>query len=427
MKRRRLVHTLGVAVILGALTACAQTGVAGTPGSTANTPAGVTTITYWHTYSADSKEVSTLETEVIPAFEKANPGIKVKDVAVPYNDMHQKLVTGVAGGELPDLVRADIIWVPELANLGVLEPLDTAMSDFGTFKDAVYPGPLATNAWKGHYFGLPLDTNTLVQLYNPKLLKSVGASAPASMDDLKALAAKLVKNGKYAYADNDLKGWNTLPFIWSFGGDITDPTVTKASGYVNSEATVNAITFLYQLYKEGAIPKFVTQSGATQTNDGFAKGQYATILGGPWMYPLLAGSNPDFAFSATKVPAGSAGSISVVGGENLVLTSSSTHKDAAMTFMRYLMSEDAQTTFAKVGQFSVLKSLGDKMTGIQPYYKTFVEQIATSRPRPATPAWSEIDAKMSSALQEAYLGNGDIKGALDKLAPELDALLAKYN
>jgi multiple sugar transport system substrate-binding protein len=95
--------------------------------------------------------------------------------------------------------------------------------------------------------------------------------------------------------------------------------------------------------------------------------------------------------------------------------------------VRYLMSEDAQTTFAKVGQFSVLKSLGDKMTSIQPYYQTYVEQMASARPRPATPAWTEIDAKMKSALQEAFLGNGDIKGALDKLAPELDALLAKYN
>lgn len=427
MKRRRLVHALGVALILGAFSACAQSGAAGTPGATATTPAGVTTITYWHTYSADSPEVGTLENEVIPAFEKANPGIKVKAVTIPYNDMHQKLITGVAGGELPDVVRADIIWVPELANLGVLEPLDTAMPDFGTFKDAVYPGPLATNAWQGHYFGLPLDTNTLVQLYNPKVLKSVGAAAPASMDDLKAFADKLVKDGKYAYADNDLSGWNTLPFIWSFGGDITDPDVTKASGYVNSDATVNAITFLYQLYKQGAIPKFITQSGATQTNDGFAKGQYATILGGPWMYPILAGSHPDFAFQAAKVPAGTAGSISVVGGENIVMTSASTHKDAALAFVRYLMSEDAQTTFAKVGQFSVLKSLGDKMTSIQPYYQTYVEQMASARPRPATPAWTEIDAKMKSALQEAFLGNGDIKGALDKLAPELDALLAKYN
>jgi len=145
------------------------------------------------------------------------------------------------------------------------------------------------------------------------------------------------------------------------------------------------------------------------------------------MYPILSGSHPDFAFDAAKVPAGTAGSISVVGGENVVMTSASEHKDAAMAFMRYLLSEDVQTTFAKVGQFSVLTSLGDKMTSIQAYYKTYVEQMATARPRPATPAWTEIDAKMSSALQEAFLGDGDIKGALDKLAPELDALLAKYN
>src|SRR5690606_21109501 len=102
--------------------------------------------------------------------------VKVKAVAVPYDDLHQKLVTAVAGDQLPDLVRADIGWVPELANLGVLVPLDTEMPDFQSLADKTYPGSLATNKWKDHYYGLPLDTNTRVMLYNSDALAAAGIS-----------------------------------------------------------------------------------------------------------------------------------------------------------------------------------------------------------------------------------------------------------
>jgi len=75
---------------------------------------------------------------------------------------------------------------------------------------------------------------------------------------------------------------------------------------------------------------------------------------------------------------------------------------------------------------SVLKSLGDEMVTIQPYYAEFVTQLETARPRPATPAWNEIDQAMKSRLQEAFLGDGDITAAMNDVATSIDAILAKY-
>jgi multiple sugar transport system substrate-binding protein len=62
---------------------------------------------------------------------------------------------------VPDLVRMDIIWVPEFAEMGALERLD-GYPGFDALADAVFPGPLSTNFWRDGYFGLPLDTNTQV-------------------------------------------------------------------------------------------------------------------------------------------------------------------------------------------------------------------------------------------------------------------------
>lgn len=422
-----------VAWAAAAAGALVLTGCSGGAGATTASPAGSGsaaplsgTVTFWHAYSADSPEVKTLETTIIPAFEKKNPGVTVKDVAVPYDQLHQKLVTAVAGDVLPDLVRADIGWVPELANLGVLVPLDSSMSDFTTLSGQSYPGSLATNKWKGHYYGLPLDTNTRVLLYNADVLKKAGiATPPATVADLVADAPKLKAVGASAFADNGAGGWNVLPWIWSAGGQITDPDVTKATGYLNSAASIAGVQTLVDLYKGGYLPDIILGgSGGVSTSDGLATGAYATILDGPWMYPIFTNQYPDFKLNAAQVPQGAGGSISVVGGEDIVLTKSSKNQAAATEFMRYMVSEEAQLEMAKVGQMPVLANLGDKLTSVNAYYAPFVTQLATARPRPVTPAWSEMDAMLQDEVRSAIKGDKSVKSALDEAASKADALLA---
>ena len=387
------------------------------------------TVTFWDAYSSDSPEVQTLEKTIIPAFEKLHPGVTVKDVVVPYDDLHQKLVTAVAGDQLPDLVRSDIIWVPELANLGVLVPLDQQMPDFKTFADQTYPGSLATNEWKGHYYGLPLDTNTRVLLYSQDTLSKAGITAPpATIDDLMADGPKLKAQGVYAFADNGASGWNVLPWIWSAGGDITNPDYTKASGFLNSAASVQGVQNLVDMLKAGYIPDIILGgSGGLGTSDGLAKGKYASILDGPWTYPTFQSQYPDFKLDQAPVPSGAGGSVSVVGGEDVVLTQSSKNKAAATEFMRYLLGPDAQLAMAKVGQMPVLKDLGDQLTQINSYYAEYATQLQTAKPRPVTPAWTQIDTLLQDDVRAALKGTKTVQQALDDAATKADALLAKYS
>jgi multiple sugar transport system substrate-binding protein len=412
------------AAALVALAACSSGG----SGSSSNGELSGT-VTFWHAYSADSPEVKTLETVVIPGFEKLHPKVKVKDVAIPYDDLHQKLITAVAGDQLPDLVRSDIIWVPELANLGVLQPLDTTLSGFQKLADRTYPGSLATNKWKGHYYGLPLDTNTRVMLYNQKALDKAGITAPpATVEELMADAPKLKAAGSYAFADNGASGWNVLPWIWSAGGEATNADVSKASGYLNSAKSRAGVQTLVDLYQGGYLPGIVLgDSGGESTSDGLAKGDYATILDGPWMYPIFQSQYPDFALKDAPVPAGAKGSVSVVGGEDVVLTKASKNKPAAEAFLKYLLSSDAQLAMAKVGQMPVLKDLGSKLTDIQPYYAQFATQLQTAKPRPVTPAWTQIDSILQDDVRAAIKGDMTVDAALDDAATKADALLAKYS
>jgi multiple sugar transport system substrate-binding protein len=430
MRRTRALAT--AAVLAAALVACgtggggsAQPADAGEKLAPGQSISG--TITFWHAYSAGGSEVKTVEKQVIPAFEKAHPGVKVKPVTVQYDQLHQKLVTAAAGQSLPDVVRSDIIWVPELAKLGVLLPLSDVLPDFKELAAQTYDGPLATNLYRGKYYGLPLDTNTKVMLYNPTALQAAGVSEPPkTLDDLRAAGPKLAAKNSYILAEGDTGGWNLLPYIWSNGGDITDKDVTKSNGYLNGEKSVQAVQLLADLYNEKALPKIILGgSGGTPTAEGLAKGTYATILDGPWTYPPMQKQFPKFQMKAAPVPSGSAGSISVVGGEDVVITSASKNKVLAAEFARYLLSPEAQTMMAGTGQLSVLKSLSGEMTKIEPYYEPYMEQLKTARPRPPTPAWTKIDDILRKQVQLAIRGDVPVQKALDDAVAQIDPLLAR--
>ncbi len=415
------------ALMLGVAALCASLLGACSSGSSPASSSGPVTLTFWGTYGNGGTKTQTdaLNNTIIPAFEKANPGIKIQYVDIPYDSMLQKLTTGAAGGQLPDLVRADLGWVPKLGALGVFAPLDQKMSDYKTLSAADYPGTVATNLFGGHYYGLPLDTNTRVLISNPDALKSAGIAAPpATFDDLKADAPKLAAKKISAFADSGLQGWNVYPWIWSAGGSVTNADQTKATGYLNSPSSVQGVQLLVDLYKAGAIPNLITgDKGATQTSDGLPKGQYANILDGPWMTGIWSGQYPNFKPVYSPVPAGPGGSVSVTGGEDIVMTSASAHQDAAEKFIRFTQSATYQLAMAKTGQMSVVQALGDQEAAASPELAPFIKQLATAKPRPSVPQAPAIDTALQDDLTPAFTGSESVQAALDKAASDIDPLL----
>lgn len=388
---------------------------------------GPVTITFWGSYGngGNSTQQDALNDVLIPAFEAEHPDIHVEYVDIPYDSLLQKLTTSAAGDELPDLVRADLGWVPQFADLGVLVPLSQQMEDFEDLADATYPGVLATNLYEGEYYGLPLDTNTRVMVSNQAALDAAGLSAPpATFDELRALADAVKGTDTYAFAENKLQAWNVMPWIWSAGGDITDPELTTATGYLDSAESVAGIQLLVDLYQEDAIPNLIIgNEGATATSDGLPGGQYATILDGPWMQGVWSGQYPEFEPVYSTVPAGDGGSVSVVGGEDIVLTQSSEHKEAAGEFIRFTQSEQFQIEMVKTGQMTVIPAFAEQQNEIAPFYATFATQLETAKNRLAIPDASKVDAILQEELLPAFEGTISVKEALTNAATAIDPLL----
>ncbi len=386
----------------------------------------IVTVSFWHNYNEESAENEMLTKTLIPLFEAANPGIRIESLSVAYPDFRTKLMTAIAGGVAPDLIRVDIIWVPEFADMGALAALDEIMPDFDEYAGQVFPGPLSTNYWNGHYYGLPLDTNTKVMLQNSDVLAAAGIDQPAKTVDefwAQCEAVKQSGEGTYLFAADGTFAWVMLPWIWSGGGDIMDEGFTTADGYLNGPETVAVYEMWKEMYKAECIAPTMLGEGI-DTFAGVGQGLYAGFDNGPWTYPILAGQYEDVVLVPSLFPAGQGGSVEVVGGEDVVLFEQSDAKDAAVEFIRFLLSEQYQLKMAEVGQIPVLTSaISSEFMQNHPYYGIFLEQLSTAKARPAHPLWTQIDEIMTDAGQLILREEMSVQEALDEAVGKINSLL----
>ncbi len=387
------------------------------------------TITFWDTYNAQA-EVPYVNKTIIPAFEAQHPNIKVQEVNVPYGQFTQKLVTALAGGSAPDVASIDIIWTPQFASMGVLVPLDQSLSDFSTFKAAVFPGPLSTNFWQGHNYGLPLDTNTRVLIYNKDIFQQAGiANPPLTMDEFLADCAKIKALGPnhYCFADDGIYyGWAVGPWVWSFGGSLTDTTLTRATGYLNGSQTVAAYTFLKNAIDKGYIEPSGFTGGGVDQRGGLAKGEIAMILDGPWFPSIFDKQFPNVKYGMAPFPSGSGGSISVVGGEDIAEFQQSKNKEAATEFLRFMLSVDTQIKMAAVGDMPVLTAAdqADNLSKMPGYFNVFFEALKTAQARTPTPVYNQMESIFSDDGAAILSGKVTVHLGLDDAATRIDKLLA---
>jgi len=388
---------------------------------------------FWHTYNMETEEGQTMNEVIIPAFEKEHPGVKVESLAFPYDEFRKKLMVSIAGGKAPDVVRSDIIWVPELANQGVLTNFSKEFGEeFNSYLDKVFPGPLSTNLFNGDYYGIPLDTNTRVMIWNKKLFDETGLdSPPETFAELKEVAAKLTKDtnndgeiDQWGVAVNGSWPWHVLPWIWSNGGAVTNEEMTQASGYLNSPESIEAIEYLVDLYQEGYMAETIV-GGGEDTGAGYGNDHYGIIFGGPWFYSIIKGQFPEKEIDFALWPRGSNGaSISVVGGENVIIPQGSKNKELAWEFTKFLLKEENQIKMAEVGQIPVVKSVVEsEYFKDHPFYGTFMEQLETAKARTVHPQWNQIKNELHTAFEAAFLGKMDVKEALDTAAARIDNIL----
>lgn len=387
----------------------------------------VITLHFLNAYNSVT-ETPVMNKIVIPKFEQENPGIKVVDETVPYAGMLQKFIAESAAGNPADLMRSDIAWMPQLASEGVL--LETSrQSWFGPIKKAALPGPLSTNAYQGNYYGVPDDTNTQALFWNKADFAAAGLSGPpTTMAQLWQDAATLTvpSKGQYGLGVDSTDIWNVGPYVWSGGGNFTNPSLTKATGYMNGAATKSVVQELVKLDLAGDIGSdFVGGSGAVGGETGLPTGEYAMLYDGPWGVNTYKTMKPPFTgYGLAQLPAGAGGSASIVGGEDLAIAAGGHNIPATIKFVKFLTSPFAQVAMAKAGDMSAYATDAKAEVKAEPYLKVFATQLLTAKARPVTAGYAQLDTDFSNQLQEVLAGKESVSQAMNTAAKEANSALA---
>lgn len=425
---KRLLAILLTAVMTFSLAACGQTteGETASGAQTTETKAAgddaeeeTVEITFWHSYSEGEEAIFT--EQVLTAFEEAYPNIRVNAIRMPYESLDEELVTAVSGDAAPDVIRLDLTWVSQMAKLGALECLD-GYEGFDEIAQGIVEGSLSTTLYKGEHYGLPLNANTTVAVYNNAVLEEYGfEEAPETMEELmEALNKTDPEEEKWLFCISGSYNWAMLPFIWTLGGSVTDEDYTQATGYLNSEATVEALDTIVAWYQDGVIGPAI-MGEQPDSWGGIEAGNYAMMVEGPWFF---SASDVMDTYTPALLPSVDGRSISIVGGEDIAITSTSGKKDAAWTFIRFMMEDEQQIAMAAAGMIPVSESAMSQVdTTDSPYVSVYMEQLKTAQARIPCASWPTIETILNTAFESVLRGSQTSQEALDDAAAQIDALL----
>ena len=166
--RRQALTGLAAVGSLGALAACAP-GSSG--GSSASAGGGTLRVSTW---GNDSR--LKLTQAAVAAFEKANPGVKVTIENSERTSYWDKLATGTAANDSPDVIQMDESYIAAYGTRGALLDLKSVSSqlDLSAMDEKVRD----TGLVDGTFVGAPIGTGNYAVGVNPKLLQQAGVDLP---------------------------------------------------------------------------------------------------------------------------------------------------------------------------------------------------------------------------------------------------------
>ena len=303
-------------------------------------------LTWWDT--SDPTNEAPAFKELIKKFNAEYPKVKINYQSVPFGEAQNKFKTAAEAGQgAPDILRAEVAWVPEFAAAGHLYALDgTALLEDNDYLET----PLSSNVYDGKTYGVPQVTDTLGLMYNKELFEKAGIDeAPTTWDeveeDAKLLKQKAGVEGIYVNS----AGYFLLPFMYGEGGDLVD-TESKTIE-VASDENKAGIKVAQDLVKSGAAPKPDANDSYGTMMTLFKEGKVAMIINGPWEVANIS-NDPKFGgfenLGIAPVPGGSAGAGAPVGGHNYVVYSGmdEAKADAATAFIQFMTSAESEAYLA---------------------------------------------------------------------------------
>ena len=368
--------------------------------------------------------------QLLPEFERTNPGIRVEVQQVPWSAAHEKLLTAFAADALPDLCQLGNTWVPELDALDALTELDSRVAASRVVDPRDYfPGIWDTNVVSGRLRGIPWYVDTRVLFYRSDLLAKAGFDkAPRTWGEWEhALAAVKKVAGPYAI----LLPLNEFEPLLAMGLQQHEPLLIEDGrrGNFSSPDFRRALEFYAQMFRKGWAPA-MSDAAISNVWTEFGRGYFSFYISGPWNIEEFKRRLPPERqrdWMTAPLPGPDGPGASTAGGSSLVIFRSSRHARAAWRLIEYLSEPAVQVRFhALSGNLPPRRTpWTDPHLAGDVYARAFRDQLERARPAPKIPEWERIVSEMQLTAEQVVAGGTDIAQATSALDRRVDAILEK--
>jgi len=411
----------GMAVSAGAvlMAACAPaaapTGGQAAPAAGAAAAVAATTLAWWD--YMDSANGAALDTQM-KAYMASHPDVTVERTYIPFADLKQKLLQGAAAGQLPDIVIIDNPDHSSFSSLGVFADVTDKVQTWGQ-ADKYFPGPWDSTVYQGKNYGIPDNSNCLVQWYNKAFTEPAKVQAPKNWAELTATAAALTEGQRFGLAVSGVKSeegtFQWLPFLWMTGEDLAT---------LDSDGGRAAIQLWVDLVKNGNMSPGILGWTQGDVLGQFQNGLAAMMVNGPWQIPTLKKDSPDLQWDVATLPEEKQGA-SILGGENTAIVKATKSLDAAWELLTWRQEpENLKAYLIEAGKLpSNAEMAKDATWTSDPVLNVFMEQLKVAKPRNYGPKYPEISAAIQDMMQATISGQKPVDAAVAETQAKITPLL----
>ena len=211
-----------------------------------------------------------------------------------------------------------------------------------------------------------------------------------------------------------------IPWMYGAGADVSD---------VDSDANVEALTFLSDLVQNGYMSKEVVNWGQGDAYNAFLAVKAAMLESGTWQIATLDGQDKDkvnFKYKYVEMPKNGDNQATCIGGENFGVCAGSTHVKECAEFLKSMMSAENNADWCEIaGKLPVRADaveLKDFWTADE-RYKVFNDSMDFAVARGPHESWPTISEAIYKAEQAAILGEKTPADALAEAAATIDPIL----
>lgn len=370
--------------------------------------------------------------QLIPDFERQNPGIRVRVQQIPWSAAHEKLLTAFVGEATPDIAMLGNTWVPEFVAIDALEPLDSMVARSQSLsRTDFFPGAWSTNVVDSVTYGVPWYVDTRVLFYRTDLLQAAGYdSVPDNWAAWREAMVRIKSRmGPRQYPI--LAPTTEWPPPVVLGLQTGAPLLRDDGKYAwfTDRRFRRAFDFYVGWFQGGLAPK-VSGSEVSNLYQEFARGNIAMYISGPWQIGEFRNRLPPEAqgtWMTAPLPGPDGPGVSMAGGASLVVFRGSRRKADAWKIVEYLSRPDVQLRFyALTGDLPPTRTAwADTALANNRYARAFRDQLERMVPLPKVPEWEQIATKVFEYGEQAIRGRMSVDSTLAALDRDVNGLLEK--